>query len=176
MTALLGFMAGWGEYITAQTVLFTEDKYTSMVGLIGLQTDYSKPWGWFAVGAIFAMVPVMFVGMGSGVSPQAAFEWIQKNVLAQYQPAQLMPPQGAVSPESRRESQTQSFSHYQPSTGVPPPASSSAQGATQQAGFLSPRARVPTMGHPLGPPGSNLPSLNTSVQSAPGVLRCVAER
>ena len=63
VTALLGFMAGWGEYITAQTVLFSEDKYTSMVGLIGLQTDYSKPWGWFAVGAIFAMVPVMFVFM-----------------------------------------------------------------------------------------------------------------
>jgi arabinogalactan oligomer/maltooligosaccharide transport system permease protein len=63
VTALLGFMAGWGEYITAQTVLFTEDKYTSMVGLIGLQTDLSKPWGWFAVGAIFAMLPVMFVFM-----------------------------------------------------------------------------------------------------------------
>ncbi len=63
VTALLGFMAGWGEYITAQTVLFNEDNYTSMVGLIGLQTDYSKPWGWFAVGAIFAMVPVMAVFM-----------------------------------------------------------------------------------------------------------------
>jgi arabinogalactan oligomer / maltooligosaccharide transport system permease protein len=63
VTALLGFMAGWGEYIMAQTVLFNEDNYTSMVGLIGLQTDYSKPWGWFAVGAIFAMVPVMAVFM-----------------------------------------------------------------------------------------------------------------
>jgi arabinogalactan oligomer/maltooligosaccharide transport system permease protein len=63
VTALLGFMAGWGEYITAQTVLFNEDNYTSMVGLIGLQTDYSRPWGWFAVGAIFAMIPVMAVFM-----------------------------------------------------------------------------------------------------------------
>ena len=63
VTALLGFMAGWGEYITAQTVLFSEDKYNFMVGLIGLQTDYSKPWGWVVVGAIFAMVPVMFVFM-----------------------------------------------------------------------------------------------------------------
>ena len=27
----------------------------AMVGLIGLQTDYSQPWGYFAVGAIFAM-------------------------------------------------------------------------------------------------------------------------
>ena len=63
VTALLAFMAGWGEYIMAQTVLFNESKYTSMVGLIGLQTDYSKPWGWFAVGAIFAMVPVMVVFM-----------------------------------------------------------------------------------------------------------------
>lgn len=61
VTALLGFMAGWGEYITAQTVLFDEQKYTTMVGLIGLQNDYSKPWGWFAVGAIFAMVPVMIL-------------------------------------------------------------------------------------------------------------------
>jgi arabinogalactan oligomer / maltooligosaccharide transport system permease protein len=63
VTALLGFMAGWGEYIMAQTVLFNESNYTSMVGLIGLQRDYSKPWGWFAVGAIFAMVPVMVVFM-----------------------------------------------------------------------------------------------------------------
>lgn len=61
VTALLGFMSGWGEYITAQTVLFSEDKYTSMVGLITLQTDYSQPWGYFAVGAIFAMVPVMLL-------------------------------------------------------------------------------------------------------------------
>ena len=59
VTALLGFMAGWGEYIMAQTVLFSEEKYTSMVGLITLQTDYSLPWGWFAVGSIFAMLPVM---------------------------------------------------------------------------------------------------------------------
>ena len=63
VTALLGFMGGWGEYIMAQTVLFDEQKYTSMVGLIGLQTDYSLPWGWFAVGSIFAMVPVMFLFM-----------------------------------------------------------------------------------------------------------------
>ena len=63
VTALLGFMAGWGEYIMAQTVLFNEEKYTSMVGLIGLQTDYSQPWGWFAVGAIFAMIPVMVLFM-----------------------------------------------------------------------------------------------------------------
>lgn len=70
VTALLGFMSGWGEYITAQTVLFSEDKYTSMVGLITLQTDYSHPWGWFAVGALFAMVPVM-----------ALFLILQKNLV-----------------------------------------------------------------------------------------------
>ena len=63
VTALLGFMAGWGEYIVAQTVLFSEEKYTSMVGLITLQTDYSLPWGWFAVGSIFAMIPVMALFM-----------------------------------------------------------------------------------------------------------------
>ena len=63
VTALLGFMAGWGEYIVAQTVLFDEQKYTSMVGLIGLQTDYSQPWGWFAVGSIFAMIPVIALFM-----------------------------------------------------------------------------------------------------------------
>ncbi len=63
VTALLGFMAGWGEYIVAQTVLFDEQKYTSMVGLIGLQTDYSQPWGWFAVGSIFAMIPVIVLFM-----------------------------------------------------------------------------------------------------------------
>lgn len=61
VTALLGFMAGWGEYIMAQTVLFSEDNYTMMVGIIGLQTDNNKPWGYFAVGAIFAAVPVMLL-------------------------------------------------------------------------------------------------------------------
>jgi arabinogalactan oligomer/maltooligosaccharide transport system permease protein len=70
VTALLGFMAGWGEYIMAQTVLFNEAKYTSMVGLISLQTDYSQPWGWFAVGSIFAMIPVM-----------ALFMFLQKNLV-----------------------------------------------------------------------------------------------
>jgi len=61
VTALLGFMAGWGEYIMAQTVLFSENNYTMMVGIIGLQTDNNKPWGYFAVGAIFAAVPVMIL-------------------------------------------------------------------------------------------------------------------
>lgn len=61
VTALLGFMSGWGEYIMAQTVLFSENNYTMMVGIIGLQTDNNKPWGYFAVGAIFAAVPVMIL-------------------------------------------------------------------------------------------------------------------
>ena len=69
VTALLGFMAGWSEYIVAQTVLFSEENYTSMVGLISLQTDYSQPWGYYAVGAIFAMIPVM-----------ALFLLLQKNL------------------------------------------------------------------------------------------------
>ncbi|MDQ2810177.1 MAG: sugar ABC transporter permease [Chloroflexota bacterium] len=58
VTALLGFMGGWGEYITAQTLLFDESKYTVAVGLIGLQDNYRQPWGWFAVGAICMSVPV----------------------------------------------------------------------------------------------------------------------
>jgi len=62
VTALLGFMAGWGEYIMAQTVL-SPDNYTSMPGLISLQSDNSVPWGYFAAGAIFAMIPVMAVFM-----------------------------------------------------------------------------------------------------------------
>lgn len=61
VTALLGFMAGWSEYIMAQTVLFSEDHFTSMVGLISMQNDYSQPWGWYAVGALFAMVPVVIL-------------------------------------------------------------------------------------------------------------------
>jgi len=58
VTALLGFMGGWGEYITAQTMLFDESKYTVAMGLIGLQDNYRQPWGWFAVGAICMSVPV----------------------------------------------------------------------------------------------------------------------
>ena len=71
VTALFGFMAGWGDYILAQTLLFSEDKYTVMVGLIGLQQDYRQPWGWFAVGAIFAAVPVVVL-----------FFFLQKNLTA----------------------------------------------------------------------------------------------
>jgi arabinogalactan oligomer/maltooligosaccharide transport system permease protein len=59
VTALLGFLGGWGEFIVAQTMLFNDKSYTAMVGLIGMQTDYRQPWGWFAVGAICMSLPVM---------------------------------------------------------------------------------------------------------------------
>jgi len=59
VTALLGFLAGWTEYVVAQLLLFKEGNYTSMVGLINMATDYRQPWGWFAVGALVMILPIM---------------------------------------------------------------------------------------------------------------------
>lgn len=59
ITALFGFMAGWNEYIVAQTVANSERAFTVMVGLYGLQVDKSTPWGYFAAGSLLVSIPVM---------------------------------------------------------------------------------------------------------------------
>lgn len=59
VTALFGFLAGFGDFILANTVLFDEKKYTAPVGIFGLQNGYTNPWGWFAACAIIVSIPVM---------------------------------------------------------------------------------------------------------------------
>jgi arabinogalactan oligomer/maltooligosaccharide transport system permease protein len=58
-TALFGFLAGWNEYIIAQTLLFDEKLYTAPVGVFGLQDGYRNPWGWFAAASFVVSVPVV---------------------------------------------------------------------------------------------------------------------
>ena len=58
VTALLGFLAGFGDFILANTVLFEEILYTAPVGIWALQEGYYNPWGWFAAGALIIATPV----------------------------------------------------------------------------------------------------------------------
>lgn len=61
ITALFSFLAGWNEYITAQTILNSSAEYTAPVGLFILQNDKSVPWGYFAAGSLMVSVPVMIL-------------------------------------------------------------------------------------------------------------------
>jgi arabinogalactan oligomer/maltooligosaccharide transport system permease protein len=58
VTALLGFIAGFGDFIIANTILFEEKLYTAPVGIWALQEDYYYPWGWFAAGALIIATPI----------------------------------------------------------------------------------------------------------------------
>lgn len=58
ITALLGFLGGFGDFILANTVLFDEQLYTAPVGIFTLQVGYRNPWGWFASSALLLAVPV----------------------------------------------------------------------------------------------------------------------
>jgi arabinogalactan oligomer/maltooligosaccharide transport system permease protein len=58
VTALFGFLAGFGDFIIAQTVLFDPNKYTATVGIFTLQEGYRTPWGWFAACALIISVPI----------------------------------------------------------------------------------------------------------------------
>jgi arabinogalactan oligomer / maltooligosaccharide transport system permease protein len=58
VTALFGFLAGFSDFILANTVLFDEQLYTAPVGVFGLQDGYRNPWGWFAACALIIALPV----------------------------------------------------------------------------------------------------------------------
>ncbi|HEY0738879.1 MAG TPA: sugar ABC transporter permease [Herpetosiphonaceae bacterium] len=61
ITALFSFLAGWNEYIMAQTILNSSAEYTAPVGLFILQNDKAVPWGYFAAGSLMVSVPVMIL-------------------------------------------------------------------------------------------------------------------
>jgi arabinogalactan oligomer/maltooligosaccharide transport system permease protein len=61
VTALFGFLAGWNEYIVAQTLLFDEKLYTAPVGIFGLQDGFRQPWGYFAAASLLVSVPVVIL-------------------------------------------------------------------------------------------------------------------
>lgn len=114
------------------------------------------------------MVPVVFAGMSGGTLPQAALDWAQQYLVPQQaHPPQIMPAQGPVSPEHRRESQQYGGQQYGSSVGVPP-----TPGTGAQASFVTyqgpgsptrPRAHTLSMGGAVGRPlgSSALPRLST---------------
>lgn len=62
VTALFGFMAGWGEYVLASIILpAPANIQTAMVGLFGIGNSLSVPWGIFAAGAVMIIIPVLLV-------------------------------------------------------------------------------------------------------------------
>ncbi|KAH9239805.1 hypothetical protein K456DRAFT_47840 [Colletotrichum gloeosporioides 23] len=114
------------------------------------------------------IVPLVFAGMGGGVLPPAAMEWAQQflNPHGQPQHHQLLPSQGPLSPDHRRDSQSQPYGQY---PGVPstPSSAPGPHGFTAYPGSPGTRGRATTLSstgsisRPLG--SSNLPSLNTNV-------------
>ncbi|GAB4445596.1 MAG: ABC transporter permease subunit [Chloroflexi bacterium OHK40] len=58
VTALFGFLAGFSDFILANTVLFDERLYTAPVGVFALQNGYRNPWGWFAAAALIIALPI----------------------------------------------------------------------------------------------------------------------
>lgn len=71
VTALFGFLAGFGDFILANTVLFDEKLYTAPVGIFALQDGYRNPWGWFAASALIISVPVTIL-----------FLYLQRNLVS----------------------------------------------------------------------------------------------
>ena len=62
VTALLGFLSGWGDFIFASVLVPAPDSLKLAVpGLYSLAGTQSTPWGYFAAGAIFVIIPTMIV-------------------------------------------------------------------------------------------------------------------
>lgn len=62
VTALLAFIAGWGEYVLASVLVPAPDELkTTMVGMYQLANEVSIPWGYFAAGTVIVIIPTVFV-------------------------------------------------------------------------------------------------------------------
>ncbi len=62
VTALFGFLSGWGEYLLASVLIPAPDTMKTVpVGMYSLATDQSVPWGLFAAGALMLLVPIMLL-------------------------------------------------------------------------------------------------------------------
>ena len=118
------------------------------------------------------MIPIVFAGMGGGTVSQAALEFAQQYVPQQAHPAQIMPAQGPVSPEHRRDSQQ--YGAYTGPAAVP---STPGSGPAGQGGFVpypGPGSPTRPRAHTLGVAGpvartlesSGLPRLRTSEMAA----------
>jgi len=68
ITALFGFMAGWGEFFLANLLIPAPDaKKTVMVGMFQMAGEVNIPWGQFAAGAVMVIIPIVLV-----------FLWLQR--------------------------------------------------------------------------------------------------
>jgi arabinogalactan oligomer/maltooligosaccharide transport system permease protein len=68
VTALFGFMAGWGEFFLANILIPAPDaRKTVMVGMFQMAGEVNIPWGQFAAGAVIVIVPIVLV-----------FLWLQR--------------------------------------------------------------------------------------------------
>lgn len=68
VTALFGFMAGWGEFFLANILIpAPDDKKTVMVGMYQMAAEVNIPWGRFAAGAVMVILPIVLI-----------FLWLQR--------------------------------------------------------------------------------------------------
>lgn len=68
VTALFGFMMGWGEFFLANILIPAPDaKKTVMVGMFKMANEVSVPWGQFAAGAVIVIIPILLI-----------FLWLQR--------------------------------------------------------------------------------------------------
>ncbi|MCS6888146.1 sugar ABC transporter permease [Chloroflexus sp.] len=62
VTALLGFLAGWGDFIFASVLVPAPDSMKLVVpGLFSLANSMSVPWGNFAAGGLLIILPTIIV-------------------------------------------------------------------------------------------------------------------
>ena len=62
VTALLGFLAGWGDFVFASVLVPAPDSLKLAVpGLFSLAGSQSVPWGYFAAGAMIVIIPTIIV-------------------------------------------------------------------------------------------------------------------
>jgi arabinogalactan oligomer/maltooligosaccharide transport system permease protein len=65
VTALFGFLAGWGDFVLATVVIPAPDSMRTLpVGLHSLANDHAVPWGQFAAGALLISIPVLILFLG----------------------------------------------------------------------------------------------------------------
>ncbi len=62
VTALFGFLAGWGDFIFASVLVPAPDSAKMLVpAMYAMANSISIPWGYFAAGAVMVILPVAAV-------------------------------------------------------------------------------------------------------------------
>jgi arabinogalactan oligomer/maltooligosaccharide transport system permease protein len=62
VAAILGFMAGWGDFIYASVIVPAPDKLKLAVpAMYALANSVAVPWGYFASGAVIIIIPTIIV-------------------------------------------------------------------------------------------------------------------